>query len=167
MKLSEKIKLECFCAFVHSRMIGLDIEKDDDVSTDIIKDKKIVEDLYKKKDQFVSELAKIATLQSINQKIENSRSGMIAKMYSSNYTKLLNLIEKNIAAGQEYIPAFLGGCMLVTYFENDKNEEKINIKLDDLILVINHFETKSEDNKKTVLNMMKAAHIITEKYWSK
>lgn len=165
MKLSEKIKLECFCAFIHSRMMGMDIEKDD--GGEIIKDEKTLDDLHKKKDQFASELAKIATLQSINQKIETSRSGLIAKMYSSNYTKLLKLIEKNIAIGQKYIPAFLGGCMLVTYFEKDKNEEKINIKLDDLILVINHFETKSEENKKTVLNMMKAAHIITEKYWSK
>jgi len=167
MKLSERIKLECFCAFIHSRMIGLDIEENDNSGEVIIKDEQIQDELYEQKDHFVAALEKIATLETINRKISDTRSVTIANMYHKNYTTLLKLIEENVAAGQEYVPAFLGSCMLVSYFEKDKNEEKINIKLNDLILVITHFETKSDENKKTVLKMMKAAHEITEKYWSK
>lgn len=166
MKLSQKIKLESFCAFIHSRFIGIG-QYDEKTDISILTNNNDLVFLNKKGNPIIEYLSTIGTLESINKKISNNKSALISNMYHDNYSKLLKLLEDKVKDGDEIIMSVVGTGMLICYMEDDKYEKNINIDLKELIDIYNFYESKSNEHLKMVREMMKISAYVVENYWKK
>jgi len=161
MKLADKIKFECFCAFIHSRLTNAGTY---DEGVEVFNEEVIIKKIDSIGRNIISEIQKVGTIKSINNKIEKSQSGLIANMYHKNYTKLLDVLDKNIKKNEECVMPLIGLGMLMAYFEKDKNENLLpNISLKELNEVYSFFDSYLLDTKLKI-KMMKTATTITEKY---
>lgn len=164
MTLSQKIKLETFCAFIHSRFIGIG-QFDNKTDVCIFENKKEVSFLNEKGNPIIKYLATIGTLETINKKISECQSSLIANMYHDNYSKLLKLLEDKVKDGDEVIMSVIGVGLLISYMEDEKYEKTIDIDLQDLIDIYTFFESKSNKHLKMVREMMKISAYVVEKYF--
>lgn len=164
MILSQKIKLESFCAFVHSRFVGIGEFKTES-DTCIFEDKNEVSFLNEKGTPIIKYLATIGTLDSINKKISDSKSVLIANMYHDNYSKLLKLLEDKVKDGDEVIMSVIGIGLLTCYMEDEKQEKTLDINLQDLMDIYFYYESKSNKHLKIVREMMKISAYVVEKYF--
>lgn len=162
--LSRKIKLESFCAFIHSRFVGIG-QFDEETDIAIFKSSDEVSFLNEKGNPIIKYLATIGTLETINKKINNSNSALLSNMYHDNYSKLLKLLEDKVKDGDEVIMSVIGIGMLISYMENDKYEKTIDIDLQDLIDIYNFYESKSDNHLKMVREMMKISAYVVDNYW--
>lgn len=161
MRLSEKIKFECFCAFIHSRLTSAGTYAE---GSEIFNEKDIVNKLDSIGSNVIKQIESISTIKLINHKIQNAQSGLIANMYHKNYSKLLDVMDKHIKKEDECIMPLIGIGMLMAYFENEKNENRIkNITLKELMELYNCFD-KYMEQKELKIKMMKTATQITEEY---
>lgn len=164
MTLSQKIKLETFCAFVHSRFVGIgQFETKKDIC--IFKDKSQAYFLNEKGNPIIKYLATIGTLETINKKISDGKSVLIANMYHDNYSKLLKLLEDKVKDGDDVIMSVIGVGLLTCYMEDEKYKKTLDIDLQDLIDIYYFFESKSNKHLTMVREMMKISAYVVEKYF--
>ncbi len=166
MRLSDKIKFECFCAFVHSRLTSVGTVKDFGVPILPKDESKFV---VNKGDKLIQELSNVATMSTINKKIGSGQSGMIANMYHNHYSRLLNFMDKKIKKDDEFLSALLGISMMMSYYENDKHEKLLQdkISVDELNEIFSAYERTSKSDKILVFKMMDIGSYITENYIKK
>lgn len=164
MKLSDKIKFECFVAFIHSRFVGIGVF-DEEQTESILDNDNDMSFLNEKGNPIIKYLAEIGTLEKINKKILDNKSALIANMYHNNYSKLLKLLENKVKDGDDVIMSVIGVGMLVAYMENGNYEKNIDIQMQDLIDIYNFYEQKSTKHLKMVRDMMKIAAYVVDNYW--
>ncbi|WP_373073865.1 hypothetical protein [Sulfurimonas sp.] len=166
MRLADKIRFECFCAFVHSRLTSVGTAEDFGVPILNDDDSQVVEG---KGERLIKELSSVATMTTINKKIESGQSVMIANMYHNNYSRLLNLMDKKIKKDDEFLSALLGISMMMSYYENDKHEKLLQdkISVDELNSIFSAYEKTSKADKVLVFKMMNIGSYITENYIKK
>lgn len=163
--LSLNIKRECFLAFIHSRLIGKGAEEEYGVP--ILNEEKLRKDFESFGDKLVKKIGSIATLDSIQKKIDATRSKVISDMYYKNYSNLSSLLEHKIKKGEDIVNSLIGLSLLSYLLEKDNNEKMVGINTQELTEFIAEFETKSEDNRNIVTEMQKVATFIGDKYWNK
>ena len=166
MRLADKIRFECFCAFVHSRLTSVGTVEDFGVPILSNDDSEVVES---KGEKLIKELSSVATIDSVNKKIESGQSVMIANMYHDNYMKLFKLMDKKIKPNDEFLSALLGISMMMSYYENDKHEKLLQdkISVDELNSIFSAYEKTTKADKVLVFKMMDIGSYITENYIKK
>lgn len=165
MNLAMNIKHECFCAFVHSRLVGVGAE--DQEGTPVLKDEKsksLVDTIGKNIKDIVEN---IGSIKKVNEKIENKKGAfIISRQYHYNYCKIMKIMSKKLAVGDDIIHPLLGISMLYCYL--DFKDKKINgISKNDLEIIINEFKDKSEENRGLVSKMLRIGTVMTVEYFKK
>jgi hypothetical protein len=164
MTLSEKIKFECFIAFIHSRLIGLGVDKETNY-TPVLTEENEIDNIAKLGNVIINQLGQISTLARINEIIANQKSGIIGKMYQSNYEKLLKPAEDKVKKGDDVINSTIGIEMLNHYISYVKKYDT-TITIEQVKEILDIYKTKCEDYRRVVFKMTNVANYITHNYWN-
>ena len=158
--IANRIKFECFSAFIHSRLTSVGTDDSAIVLSNIEMTKAV---------SITNELAlyfgKIATIEQVNNQIKNNKSVLISNQYYDNYTQLLNILDTHLKEGDEMIGDLIAVSMIMSFIDIEKHSKKIKIDSEKLNEVFDIFE-KSITNKKLILKMMRIGTEVTESFWN-
>lgn len=158
MTLSKRIKYECFCAFIHTRLS----ESANANNGTVIINNEYLEILKSYETYLIQYFGNIKTFNNINNIIKSNKSVLLCNMYTLNYKYLLELYDKYLTKDEYIISSCIALAMIVDYLEyND-----INIDIDILYNSYDIYE-KQHANKDLIVKMFKIGTKINTKYWSK
>ena len=180
LNLIEQIKTECLFAFCHARINGVAGKNEKGVR--IFNNQETDDFMIKSTDLLSAELSKIATIDSVNDKITKCPNSNIAVMYNARYNHLLNLLDASIPLPDvvediedtkkrgylkgSFIEGLIGLNLIALYLESDSREKAINIKVEDTTNIISKFETETNTSRRLINDMAKFSTIIFHKYWN-
>ena len=116
MKIS-KIKADCLVAFIHSRLIGLGMDKNEGNIQLAFEDKNISEKARYYGNYFEKKLEKICTFDKVQKYISTGNDFKVCDIYFQSYTKLTNIMDKYAPTGSLVIEGFIALNLLSLYLE--------------------------------------------------
>ncbi len=144
MKIS-KIKADCLISFIHSRLIGLGMDKNESEIKLAFDDKNISEKARYYGNYFEKKLEKICTFDKVQNHISNGNDFKVCDMYYQSYTKLTNIMDKYAPTGSLVIEGLIALNLLCLYLEY-WNEHKIKDYLERLTSSILMYEKYVNDD---------------------
>lgn len=165
MNVAKRIKHECFCAFIHSRLTNAGNKEDEGVVI-LSESDNVKVDSYG--DYLIEYFGKIATVDTINHKIKSVMSQKHSTTYFKNYSKLLKLLEQKIKKDEEIISPVVALAMILDYIEDDGNYNRHDLNRDKINEMYDVFLTKiGKEHKPLLLYMLETGSYVFEKYWNK
>ena len=144
MKTS-KIKADCLIAFIHSRLIGLGMNKNEENIQLAFEDKNISEKARYYGNYFEKKLEKICTFDKVQNYISNGNDFKVCDMYFQSYTKLTNIMDKYAPKETLVIEGLIALNILSLYLEY-WNEHKMKDYFDRLTSSIVLYEKNVNDD---------------------
>lgn len=161
MKTS-KIKADCLIAFIHSRLIGLGMNKNDSEIKLAFDDKNISEKARYYGDYFEKKLSKICTFDKVQKNISTGNDFKVCDLYYQSYTKLTNIMDKYAPTGSLVIEGLIALNLLSLYLEY-WNEHKMKDYFERLTSSIVLYE-KNVNDEVICKNMQNLAFKIYKDY---
>lgn len=162
------IKVECLVAFIHSRISGL--AGKDQNGIEVFSNKSNQKKAVYVGDEIQSTLDLLCTVEIINEKISKSLP-FVSSMYHYHYTKLLNLLDKEIPKDGELIEGLIGLHLLVMCIENkmvgDEEGGLLEYFKETIEMYENENYTSCEKVKETVKFMREVSSKVFNQYWEK
>lgn len=140
-----KIKADCLIAFIHSRLIGLGMNKNDGEIKLAFEDKNISEKARYYGDYFEKKLEKICTFDKVQKNISTGNDFKVCDMYYQSYTKLTNIMDKYAPTGSLVIEGLIALNLLSLYLEY-WNEHKMKDYFERLTSSILMYENYVNDD---------------------
>lgn len=157
-----KIKADCLIAFIHSRLIGLGMDKNESDIKLAFQDKNISEKARYYGDYFEKKLAKICTFDKVQKHISNGNDFKVCDMYYQSYAKLTNIMDKYAPKGTLVIEGLIALNILSLYLEY-WNEHKLKDYFERLTSSIVLYE-KNVNDEVICKNMQDLASNIYKDY---
>ena len=163
----KRVQIECLIAFAHSRIVGI-AGKNETNRTDIFNNDKALKEAVESGDELSAVLSELATIETINKKINNKNNIGLASMYHYHYNKLLNLVDNAIPTGGQMIEGLIGLHILRLASEKGMlNKDNLDYYNYVIGLYENDNYTNDHKVKEVVIFMKEVSEKIFIKYWEK
>ena len=157
-----KINADCLIAFIHSRFIGLGMDKNEGNVQLAFDNKNISEKARYYGDYFEKKIEKICTFDKIQKYISITRDAKSCDLYCESYTELTNIMGKYAPKGTLVIEGLIALNLLSLYLEH-WNEHRIKDFFERLTSAISLYE-KNVNDSVVCKNMLDLAENIFKEY---
>ena len=165
-KIQNNARLNCFIAFIDTRLKGIGVAEDNGKS--VIKNDDLISQIELIGEDIIKYTSNICTLDKVNFIIQKSISFKISNLYHKNYNELLEIMEKYIKNDDNVIMPTVGLSMLNYCIENDIIPKcKISAIEISKIIDIMIMKVPDKKDKELIIKMLDIGEKISSEYWRK
>lgn len=165
-KIQNNARLNCFIAFIDTRLKGIGVAEDNGKS--VIKNDDLISQIELIGEDIIKYTSNICTLDKVNFIIQKSISFKISNLYHKNYNELLEIMEKYIKNDDNVIMPTVGLSMLNYCIENDIIPKcKISAIEISKIIDIMIMKVPDKKDKELIIKMLDIGERISSEYWGK
>lgn len=163
-KIQNNARLNCFIAFIDTRLKGIGVAEDNGKS--VIKNNDLISQIELIGEDIIKYTSNICTLDKVNFIIQKSISFKISNLYHKNYNELLEIMEKYIKNDDNVIMPTVGLSMLNYCIENNIIPKcKISAIEISKIIDIMIMKVPDKKDKELIIKMLDIGEKISMDYW--
>ena len=163
-KIQNNARLNCFIAFIDTRLKGIGVAEDNGKS--VIKNDDLISQIELIGEDIIKYTSSICTLDKVNFIIQKSISFKISNLYHKNYNELLEIMEKYIKNDDSVIMPTVGLSMLNYCIEKDIIPKcKISAIEISKIIDIMIMKVPDKKDKELIIKMLDIGEKISSEYW--